>query len=456
MRANRLSRRQLLQAAAAAGILATTQPLLQVARAQSRSIVVIGAGAAGLAAAQFLRNQRQNVIVLEARDRIGGRVHTDYDFAPFPVELGAEYIHGENVSTFDIARRQGLDLLPAFDNERNTYVYLNGELIPAPRWFLIPRINLIDNGFFALAEVREGSGAGDISLAGLLESRGITLDEGLYRLVDHAIQAEYAATLDEQGTFGLLELEDDSGGDHRIAEGYSRMFETFARGLDIRLNSVVESITWSASGVRVTTRDGEAYDADRAIITVPLALLQARDIRFEPPLPEEKLAAIDGLGSGAVGKVILRFDEPFWADNMELLYSDLPIQLGWTPGFGRDETPVFTAYFGGASGEVFSQMGLDGSVTAVTADLERIFGVQNLSARILDARFANWVGDPFSKMGYSYTPVGSAGLRDVLAAPLDDVLYWAGEATNRGRPGLVHGAFDSGLRAAREVLGLRR
>ena len=120
MHTNRLSRRQLLQAAAAAGMLATTQPLLQVARAQTRSIIVIGAGAAGLAAAQFLRNQRQEVIVLEARDRIGGRVHTDYDFAPFPVELGAEYIHGENVSTFDIERLQELDLVNAFETEHNT------------------------------------------------------------------------------------------------------------------------------------------------------------------------------------------------------------------------------------------------------------------------------------------------------------------------------------------------
>lgn len=456
MRTNRLSRRQLLQAAALTGLTLTSQPLFRFTRAQTRTILVIGAGAAGLAAAQFLRNQRQNVIVLEARDRIGGRVHTDYDFAPFPVELGAEYIHGENVSTFDLARRQGLNLLPAFDNERNAYVFLNGELIAAPRWFLIPRINLIDEGFFPLAEVRQGSGAGDINLADLLQSRGIILDEALYRLVDNAIQAEFAASLNEQGAFGLLELEDDSGGDHRIAEGYIQLFETFARGLDIRLNTVVDSIQWSAGGVRVTTRDGEQFDADRAIITVPLAVLQARDIRFDPPLPDEKWAAIDGLGSGAVGKVLLRFDEPFWADNLELLYTDLPMQLGWTPGFGRDETAVFTAYFGGANGDNFSQMGHDGAVMGVLADLERVFGVSNLSARLQDGRFADWVGDPFSQMGYSYTPVGSVGLREVLAAPLENVLFWGGEATNRERPGLVHGAFDSGVRAARELLGLRR
>ncbi len=456
MRLDQLSRRHVLRFASVGAALFGMGLLPTPAHGQTRDILVIGAGAAGLAAAQFLRNQRQNVIVLEARDRIGGRAYTDYEFASFPVELGAEFIHGGNVSTYDLARRQGLRLLPAMNNERNYSIFLNGELIAAPRWFLIPRINLIDDGFFPLAEVREGSGAADINLAGLLQSRGIVLDDGLYRLVDNAIQAEYAATLDEQGAFGLLEFEDDGGGDHRIAEGYSRFFELYARGLDVRLSSVVESITWSSTGVRVVTQAGTQYEADHAIISVPLAILQSGAIRFDPPLPPEKTAAVAGLGSGAVGKLILSFDEPFWADNLELLYTDLPMQLGWTPGYGQDDSAVFTAYFGAASARGFSQMGVDGAVAAILGDLERVFGISGLSGRLQDARFADWLADPFSRMGYSYTPPGSAGLRDVLAAPLDNVLFWAGEATNAARPGLVHGAFDSGVRAAREVLGLRR
>jgi monoamine oxidase len=450
------SRRKIIQWIAASG-LATSSPLAsRLARAQPRSVIVIGAGAAGLAAADFLRNQRQNVTVLEARNRIGGRVHTDYDLAPFPVELGAEFIHGEHVSTFDLARRQGLDLLPAFEDERNYYAYLDDALIAPPEWFLIPRINLIDDGFYTLAEVHENSSKSDINLAELLESRGIVLDEGLYRLIDNAIQAEYAATLVEQGAYGLLELEDDPGGDRRIAEGYTRLFEAFARGLDIRLSTVVESIAWSSSGVRITTRDGQRLDADQCIITVPLKILQDQSIRFEPALPEQKRAAINGLGSGAMGKVILRFDEPFWDERIELLYTDLPMQLGWRPGFGRDETPVFTAYFGAASADMLAQMGEDGAITSVLEDLQQVFRIGNLGARVVDSRVAHWVNDPFSKMGYSYTPVGSAGLRAVLAAPTDGVLFWAGEATNVGRPALVHGAFDSGVRAAREVLGLQR
>jgi monoamine oxidase len=222
-----------------------------------------------------------------------------------------------------------------------------------------------------------------------------------------------------------------------------------AGDLDVRLSTPVRRIEWSPEGVRAET-DAGGFEARHAIVTLPLALLQQGDVAFEPPLPAEKQRAVHGLGAGANGKIILRFAERMWPDDLTFLLSGGDTQLWWRPGRCRgDEAPVITAFFGGSAVERFRSLGEDAPLAALR-QLEQILDCK-LESRLQEARFVDWPAEPFSKMSYSYIPPGGAGLRAALADPVDGVLHFAGEHTNPVRPATVHGAFESGVRAARAV-----
>ena len=212
----------------------------------------------------------------------------------------------------------------------------------------------------------------------------------------------------------------------------------------------MREIEWSPDGVRVRS-DAGTHEARRAIVTLPLAVLQQTGVKFTPALPPAKQHAIDGLGAGANGKIVLLFDEPCWPEDLTLFLSGRDTQLWWRPGILRDdEAPVITAYFGGSAVERFRALG-EGASLAAIRDLEDFFDVK-LESRLRNARFVDWPADPFARMSYSYIPPRGAGLRAELAQPVDDTLFFAGEATNHVRPSTVHGALESGLRAAQEVL----
>jgi monoamine oxidase len=235
----------------------------------------------------------------------------------------------------------------------------------------------------------------------------------------------------------------------RVVEGYSALMQKIAEGIDVRLSTPVRRIGWSRDGVHAIT-NGETYEAAHAVITLPLAVLQQGDVAFDPPLPPEKQRAIAGLGAGANGKIILRFDERMWPDDLTLLLSGGDTQLWWRPGRCRDdEAPIITAYFGGSSVARFRAMGDDAPMAALR-ELETMLG-RKLEPHLETARFVDWPADPYAKMSYSYIPPGGAGLRAVLKQPVDGVLYFAGEAANPVRPACVHGAFDSGIEASRAI-----
>ncbi len=416
------------------------------------SVIVIGAGAAGLGAARRLHDAGLKVTTLEARDRLGGRMHSSYDFARYPIELGAEYIHGDRVATWSLLRQAGMRARPAFEDAVNTILHLGDERLTVEQWGLMPNVDLLgEERYYQMAQQWVESGEDDISLADLLDENDILLGDSLYSLIDGAMQGFLAAPLDQFSTYSLLEFEDDPGGNYRVAQGYSRLFEGFAEGLSIRYGAEVRRIEWGGNRVRVTLADGSALEADRVIITLPLGVLQAEVVTFDPALPAAKQRAIAGLGSGAVNKLILHFEDAFWPETMEMLYTERLTQNYWRPGWGRrDEQPILTGFIGGRGGEALSEMGEKEAIATALDDLKAIFGTRSLS-RLRSGQFVDWWGDPFSRMGYSYVPVGSAGLRQILAEPVGDQLFFAGEASNVGRPALVHGALETGYRAARQV-----
>lgn len=324
-------------------------------------VIVIGAGAAGLAAARELHDRGVEATVLEARDRVGGRAMTSYDLAPHPVELGAEFVHGENVATWSWIERFSLETVDDA-NQPVYFTYAEERLWNATD--AARRPNTAAVGSIEARARREAERRGpDYSIADAL---GTWIDfwpqdpsDDDVRLLRNAFAELHAADLEDVGIAGILEATYAGDGDRthcRLADGYSVSLGRAAQDLDVRFGAVVHSIAWQEDGVVVHAGDSH-FESKHAIITLPLGVIQSGEVMFDPPLPAEKLAAIESLGAGNIGKIALRFREQFWEEDFSFLLTTLPTQLWWRPGEGhRGESPILTAFFGGRDADRFGKM----------------------------------------------------------------------------------------------------
>lgn len=423
----------------------------------SSTVLIIGAGAAGIAAGARLRTNNIPVTILEARNRIGGRIWTDTETYAFPLELGAEFIHGSGVLTWQLIKRYKLRTLPAI-KDKAIYADLNGTIgkfdkLIEEDW---------EDDIWEAAEAWHAAHNTDASLQAVIDDAGLFngATDTMRSLVNNLYASDYGADLTNLGAVGLLEADyvgdNKEDGDFRLRDGYSHLLQRMAKLLDVRLDVAVRQIVTDDEGVTVTDANGHAHRAQQVIVTVPIGVLQAGDIDFVPPLPDSKQQAIAGIGNGHVVKLILEFSKGFWKKKMATLMTSRDSQCWWRPAWNREGAlPLLTAFIGGTSGERYARMTEAEAIDAGLRDLEAIFDMKAVREHFVRGRFVNWVADPYSKTGYSYNAVGGVGLRDVLAAPLHDRLYFAGEATNRQRPQTVHGAFESGYRAADAILAQR-
>ena len=436
----------------AAGALPILQPLTSPKR-----VIVIGAGAAGLAAARELKRIGADVVVLEARDRLGGRAVTDRTLAAYPVEMGAEFIHGQNALTWRYMREFRLASLPAENHDTSYHLYLNGLLQDYDTWLDA------NTGSTKDPEVRIENAAADwvdeeereISLAELIRvspSLAALRKPEVLRLIDNQFGEEVAANLDQLSVYGLAEATYPGDGrqDYRIKQGYSELFTQMANGLDVHLNTEVQKISWGGTDVVVTAKDGRVFSGEDVIITLPIAILQANAVEFDPPLPAWKTEAINAIGAGHVTKIALAFSERFWPATLGELFSDRTFQVWWQPGLGRRKpSTVSMPTTSGRAGQ-HRQTLTESEPVALPIEVCRSLRVLHGDPLLTGSQFKAWGNDPFARMGYSYLPPESDGYRTEVAEPVGG-LYFAGEATNTIRPASVHGAIESGLRAAAEV-----
>ncbi len=426
-----------------------------VAKSSKANILIIGAGIAGLAAARQLKSSSFQVTVLEGRNRIGGRIYTDRT-PGLPIDLGASWIHGINNNPIGkLAQDFKINIQKTnYDNNR-TYGS-KGELINEPEressYSLYQKI-------IKQAKVMAEKLDRDISVAEAVkrilsqEKLPSQQQNNLRWQLSSNIVIETGTDLENLSIWEWDEDESFDGDDYLFPAGYDQIIQNLAKGIDIKLQQTVNAIEYTNKGVLVKT-DKENYQADAAIITLPLGVLKSGNIKFSPPLPPNKQTAIDRLEMGVLNKVVLKFPRAFWPQNYDMLSyisgqsKDFSEFLNWhhyTP------TPVLIALTGGSfarSLELISETEVGERVMKL---LRKLYG--NSVPNPESVLRTKWGTDPFAFGSYSTIPVGSKGSdRSMLAAPISQRLFFAGEATSREYPSTVHGAFLSGIREADRIM----
>ena len=430
-------------------------------------ILVIGAGAAGLAAAAELSAAGRSLLVLEARDRIGGRIWTCSEPGfPVPMELGAEFIHGEPDETFALLRRFGV---PAVDTHGPHWTCRRGRLSRRDDEFRQVRAALRSNR--ARLRSRDLSFEEFLSHipAGRLQRDARALAFALVEGFDAADPAQVSARSIVEEWVGGEALDAPQ---FRPLGGYGALLARWAASLEqggmrLQMNSVVRAVRWGAGAVEVEgVRLGEAFRAraTQAIVSLPIGVLQLPPgapgaVRFDPPLVG-KDKALRQLGSGPVLKAVMRFDDAFWEraagggcrDATFFHVPDAPFPTLWTALPVR--LPLLVAWAGGPRAARLAGAGRDEVLKVALASVRSAFGA-GLARRIRleSAVLHDWQQDPFARGAYSYVRAGGGTARRTLARPLQHTLYFAGEATDfRGEAGTVAGALQSGRAAARAAL----
>jgi monoamine oxidase len=432
---------------------------------EKAEVLIIGAGAAGLMAAKLLAEKGKKVIVLEARDRTGGRIHTlNNEYAFSHAELGAEFIHGNLPVTLNLLKEANI-AYPSANAEM--WRYENGKFDRSEQF-----IDCWDEFIERLNQLKE-----DISISDFLD-REFNGEEygGLRDTVWKFVSGYDTADPLTASSFSLRRewQGEDEQAQHRIQGGYGSLINYLTDRIRsnngvIHLNAIVKQIEWTGGHVQATTAAGDIYEATRVIIALPAGVLQAHHedkgaITFQPEIPD-RLEAINKLGFGSVIKILLQFDELFWEDDkveklagkslrtMGYLFSDEEIPTWWTQY--PKHIPLLTGWIGGPDAEVLKNNSdvkvLEKALISVGNIFDR--SPDTLKQKLLAWKVVNWTADPFTRGSYGYDMVGSAKARELLNHPVENTLFFAGDAFYEGAEmGTVEAALASGKRVAELIL----
>ncbi len=424
---------------------------------QKQQIVIIGAGLAGLAAAQILLQKGHELVVLEARDRIGGRIWTSQRWHDVPLDFGATWIHGVkgNPLTEIAAKIKAKPIATSYDK---TIVFANsGQELSASlvaqleSWHARVEKALSD----AQKQQRDQSVQQAVEKA-LSWSKLSAADQRMVNFVlNGSIEQEYAGSTARLSAHWYDDATAFAGDDALFMKGFQQIVEYLAKGVPVALNQIVEQIDWSGKRLHVKTNKA-MFSADRVLVTLPLGTLKAGSVKFIPELPKDKKAAIDSLGMGVLNKCYLRFEKAFWPVDVDWL-EYIPERRGewteWVSFMRTAKLPILLGFNAADRGREIEAWSDKQIIASAMQTLRQIFG-KNIPEPA-DYQITRWASDRFAYGSYSFNALGSSPqMRDHLAANLNAKLFFAGEATERKHFSSAHGAYLSGLRAAQEMIAL--
>jgi len=417
----------------------------------TKNIVVVGAGAAGLMAASELVKKNYKVTIVEARDRIGGRIHTLPNHFSQPVDAGAEFVHGDQPLTSDLAKRSGVALQRLSGNH-----------------FRIAKGALTEGDFFnsewdtMVAELAKLES--DMPMQAFLDKHfNKQRYPDFYASVKGFVEGFDAADLDKVSALALKDewINTDDDHQYQLKGTYLSLLQYLEKEIidadgQIMLSSPVRTILWAAGKVQVILRDNQIIEGDKVIVTVPIGVLQCRDIVFVPDIPKHQLA-FGEIGFGGVVKFIFEFDIPFWNQtnrrlkDVAFIFSDALVPTWWSRL--PDPKPLLTGWMGGPATE-----NLDRSDNALydraLSSLSYIFDCapEQVKQHIKQFYIADWVQDTYAHGAYAYSTTTTPAARKLLMTPIENTLYFAGEAIYEGPAmGTVEAALASGRSIANVI-----
>jgi monoamine oxidase len=421
----------------------------------STDCIVVGAGVSGLAAADYLRKRGWKVVILEASERVGGRVWSRKDWlGKTPVDMGASWIHGISENPISgLARQAGFPLMP-FDYDNSIVFNSGGSVISKEEMLKIRRDfkkNLKSANSWAQKQYtdlpfRDAFRAAEKALSWSPEEIA-HLDFRAHTEIEH----EFAASMEQLSAQWWDEGKELIGGDAFINGGLDTIFEPLAKGQDIRFGQTVHRVAHDSMGVHVSTQQGLEVTAKKLILTVPLGILKSGSIAFEPSLPEDKNSAIKRIGFGNYQKTALLYDEVFWNKDLHLFDwnggSNGKEWAEWVNLFPFTGEPVLVAFNAADAAYAVESMS-DGEIAkAATKALSSALGMKVPPPK--DILVSRWGHDPHSLGAYSFMGVGATPKdRVALGRPLGGTLFFAGEAVSKDYPATMRGAYESGLAAA--------
>ena len=399
-------------------------------------VIIIGAGAAGLYAAYMLKSKGIDFQILEASSTYGGRLGKLTGFANFPIDTGAQWLHGKNSILGDLIKKSKTKI--TLDDSETRY-WFNNQLV---------------NSLPQETDIFEGDNLPDVSYEDYALQNGLGNE---YKYIVENIAGDQGAAASRLSVYGNNKDEENwvaGDDDFKFEETFFDLIDTQIANQvkdNILLNTVVSKIDYSQSTILITDSNNNTFNADKVIITVPIPILKSADIEFIPALPDEKITAFSKIGMDAGMKVFLKFSNKFFDQNIIggsvcAAYADDRI------GKAQNDN-ILLAFIMGEQAEYLTSLGSDAAITsALIQELDIMYNGQ-ATASFIASHVENWTTNPYIKGAYSYSTIGMGDARKIASQALSEKLYFAGEAMNtNGHHQTVHGAVETGYREVINML----
>lgn len=451
-----ISRNQFLKILLASASFINTKSIVSQER-DKKEVIVIGAGIAGLAAARKLSKEGFQVTVLEARNRVGGRIWTDNSMG-LPIEMGAGFIEGKDnpilklIHQFKLSPKEfPMDDLELFDSKGNTIDNVDNERLQKLYNIFLKKLHLMKN---SLSKEKSMQEAKDIILSEMVFSE--TERDSLNLAISSNLENKYGTNLKNISLHYSDEKKFSTDSISILTDGFSQVINNLSQELNIKTSHIVSKIEYDKK-VKITTNHGE-FTSDYVLVTVPLGVLKKKKIEFIPELPENKKIAIQNLGFGTINKVFFKFPQKFWSSDSKRFRLISQTKKGflefWNVNSSND-APILSTILSGDQAISLETRNKKEIISESMYGLRKIFGAKTQTP--IEIQVSKWNSDPFSFGTNSYLAVHSKPESyNAMSEPIHDLVFFAGEGTSLTDSNSLQGAFLSGEREANRIISLNR